>query len=45
MKKEESDPILSGLSEYFTGDLATANYEMIHPEDAFGQVMLENLEV
>lgn len=29
----------------FTGDLLYLNYEMIHPGDAFGKVMVENLEV
>lgn len=43
MKKEESDLILKGLSSYFQGDLAYTIYEMIHPEDSFGKVMMENL--
>jgi hypothetical protein len=45
MKNEETTPILKGISTYFSGDLAIANYEMIQPNDPFGQVMLENLEV
>jgi len=29
----------------FLGDIMFVNYEMIHPGDSFGRVMLENLEV
>ena len=45
MKKEDSDKILKGISEAFVADLAYVNFEMIHPGDPFGRVMLENLEV
>jgi [phosphatase 2A protein]-leucine-carboxy methyltransferase len=45
LKKEDSDKILSSISTYFSGDLLFLNYEMIHPSDAFGRVMIENLEV
>lgn len=45
MKKDESEPILRAISELFRGDLAYVNFEMIHPADPFGRVMLENLEV
>jgi len=45
LRKLESDSILAGLSKMFKGDLVFVNYEMIHPADAFGRVMLENLEV
>lgn len=45
MKKEDSDRILRAISEAFVSDLAYVNYEMIHPGDPFGRVMLENLEV
>ena len=41
LKKEDSDRILSSLSQgLFTGDLYFLNYEMIHPQDAFGKIML-----
>jgi hypothetical protein len=33
------------MKNFFKGDLALVNYEMINPNDAFGKVMLENLEV
>ena len=29
----------------FVNDLMYVNFEMIHPGDAFGRVMIENLEV
>jgi O-methyltransferase involved in polyketide biosynthesis len=45
LKKEDSDRILSSISNFFSGDLLFLNYEMIHPGDAFGRVMIENLEV
>jgi O-methyltransferase involved in polyketide biosynthesis len=45
LRKVESDRIVGGLSQIFKGDLIYVNYEMIHPADAFGRVMLENLEV
>ncbi|CDW90937.1 leucine carboxyl methyltransferase 2-like [Stylonychia lemnae] len=45
LKKAESDSILKGLSQIFQSDLVYVNYEMIHPGDAFGRVMIENLEI
>jgi hypothetical protein len=45
LKKADSDKILGAVSSMFTGDLYYLNYEMIHPGDPFGRVMLENLEV
>jgi len=45
MKKEESDHILQSLSQLYRNDLIYANFEMIHPGDAFGKIMIENLEV
>lgn len=45
LKPEDSISILRTLSTLFTGDLLFLNYEMIHPGDAFGKIMLENLEV
>lgn len=32
------------MSNYFTADLSFINYEMINPQDKFGQMMVENLE-
>jgi O-methyltransferase involved in polyketide biosynthesis len=45
LKPEESKVILSFFRDYFKGDLALLNYEMINPHDPFGKTMLENLEV
>ena len=45
LRQEDSNNILAFLKQYFTGDLIYLNYEMIHPSDAFGKVMIENLEV
>ncbi len=45
LKPDESVKILNFLRDFFTGDLALLNYEMINPNDKFGKVMLENLEV
>jgi len=45
LKTLESKEILSFMKDFFKGDLALVNYEMINPNDAFGKVMLENLEV
>lgn len=45
LKPDESLKILHFLKDFFTGDLALLNYEMINPHDSFGKVMLENLEV
>lgn len=45
LKKEDSDKIMSSIKDFFTGDLLFLNYEMIHPNDAFGKVMVSNLEV
>lgn len=44
LKKEDSDRILQTVSSMFQGDLLILNYEMIHPSDPFGKVMVENLE-
>jgi len=32
------------VSSYFTSDLSFINYEIINPNDKFGQMMVENLE-
>ena len=45
LKPHESLKILNFLRDHFSGDLALLNYEMINPNDSFGRVMLENLEV
>jgi hypothetical protein len=45
LKPEESKAILTFFRNYFKGDLALLNYEMINPHDPFGKTMLENLEV
>ena len=45
LKPQESQDILRFMKDFFKGDLALVNYEMINPQDAFGKVMLENLEV
>lgn len=45
LKPEDSRKILGFIKAFFTGDAAVLNYEMIKPDDAFGRVMLENLEV
>ena len=45
LKPEESKVILSFFRDYFKGDIALLNYEMINPHDPFGKTMLENLEV
>jgi hypothetical protein len=45
LRKEDSEKILTCLSSLFRNYLIYVNYEMIHPGDAFGKVMLDNLEV
>ncbi len=45
LKQEDSNRILETLRNAFKSDLMILNYEMIHPSDPFGRVMLENLEV
>jgi tRNA wybutosine-synthesizing protein 4 len=45
LKPDESRGILSYLRDFLTGDIALMGYEMINPSDAFGRMMLENLEV
>ena len=44
MINEEAKKILTAVNEYFKGDTMILNYEMIHPNDPFGQKMIENLE-
>jgi len=45
MHTEDATGVLKTLTSHFKSDLAILNYEMIHPDDAFGRVMLENLMV
>jgi O-methyltransferase involved in polyketide biosynthesis len=45
LKKEDADKILQTMAKVFTGHLYCLNYEMIHPDDNFGRIMLENIEV
>jgi tRNA wybutosine-synthesizing protein 4 len=45
LKPDEARMILSFVKDYFVGDRLFLNYEMIKPDDPFGKVMLENLEV
>ena len=45
LKPEDSKKILSFVKCFLTGDVCMLNYEMIKPNDPFGKVMLENLEV
>ena len=32
------------MTEYFKDELFIANFDMMHPKDAFGRMMLQNLE-
>lgn len=45
LKPDESTKVLNFAKEFFKGDTAFLNYEMINPSDPFGRMMLENLEV
>lgn len=36
--------IMKMLSSNIQGDLFLANFDMMHPKDAFGRMMLQNLE-
>lgn len=44
MINDEAKKILSSINEFFKSDVMILNYEMIHPNDPFGQKMIENLE-
>lgn len=44
LKPESIKSILGFLNGHFTSDLSVMCYEMINPGDAFGKMMLENLE-
>ena len=44
MANDEAKRILKGINDHFSNDVIILNYEMIHPNDAFGQKMIENLE-
>ena len=45
MSNDEAKKILSAINSMLTGDVIILNYEMIHPNDPFGKVMIANLEV
>jgi [phosphatase 2A protein]-leucine-carboxy methyltransferase len=40
MPGAESLSVYNWVRDYFTGDLATVNYEMINPDDPFGRMMV-----
>ena len=44
MANSEAEKILTALNQFFKNDVIILNYEMIHPNDPFGKVMIENLE-
>jgi O-methyltransferase involved in polyketide biosynthesis len=44
MKGADSQCVLEWVSDYFNGDLSFVNYEMINPNDKFGEMMVGNLE-
>jgi len=44
MEPQHSQAILKWCAEKFTGGCFFVNYEQIHPEDPFGQIMLSNME-
>jgi len=44
MTGEDSTGVYNWIRDYFTGDLVSVNYEMINPDDAFGRMMVQNLE-
>jgi len=44
MSGADSLKVLTWVKDYFTGDLASVNYEMINPDDQFGKMMVRNLE-
>ena len=44
MENADSSKILTFLTKYFESNVAVINFEMIKPNDPFGQTMIENLE-
>ena len=44
LENEATEKMMDMLTGYFTGDLGLANFDMMHPKDAFGRMMQENLE-
>ena len=44
MPGTDSQAVYNWVRDYFTGDLASVNYEMINPDDQFGRMMVSNLE-
>jgi hypothetical protein len=43
MSGADSLEVYTWVKDYFTGDLASVNYEMINPDDQFGKMMVNNL--
>lgn len=43
MSGKDSHAVYNWVKDYFTGDLASVNYEMINPDDPFGKMMVNNL--
>lgn len=43
MENVDSTKVLKSMADFFT-NVAVVNFEMIKPNDAFGLIMLENLE-
>ena len=44
MTGKDSTGVYNWIRDFFTGDLASINYEMINPDDPFGRMMVSNLE-
>ncbi len=44
LEGSSTESIITMLTEYFTDDLYLTNFDMMHPKDAFGRMMLQNLE-
>lgn len=44
MDNSDSVKVLSFLTKFFEHNVAVINFEMIRPNDSFGQMMIENLE-
>lgn len=45
MSPEESSPVIEWSAKQFTGGSVFVCYEQIHPNDAFGRTMMQNLNV
>lgn len=44
MTGKDSTSVYNWIRDFFIGDLASINYEMINPDDPFGRMMVSNLE-